>query len=183
MKDPLVVWIIGAPGAGKTTLVRKLLSPYRLAHIIKPKWTVAMNPKNALERPFVAAGHYTGKTFDGADTIAYNGAFAAYQYWLEKLSSADVTLLDGDRFSSTNALHWWQSCGARTRCIYLQASDELLDDRCLQRGSKQNAAWRKGRATKAARHTLHFQTNHRQIIDASWPLEAQVSAVLDFLKD
>lgn len=184
MRDPehsLVVWIVGAPGAGKTTLVRALLKQPgpTLQLITKPKWTVVRDEYNVYA---CAAGHYKGDKFDGADTVPYNGARAAFEYWLEKLGCSAVTYLDGDRFSDQRALDWWRSCGCDTRCILLRADEQLLATRRAQRGSDQNPSWMKGRATKAERFAMHFHRSYT-IVPASIPLDAQISAVQDFLKE
>jgi len=55
------VFVIGPPGVGKTTAIRPMLDEGSTL-IDKPKWTVGPH--------VVAPGHYTGKTFDGADFFA-----------------------------------------------------------------------------------------------------------------
>jgi ABC-type Mn2+/Zn2+ transport system ATPase subunit len=83
-----IVWLIGAPGAGKTTLIRDLLQaakPSTVVTIHKPKWTL-------VNGVLVLAGHYTGETFDGADRVAYNGVNAALDYWFEIRKGISETL-------------------------------------------------------------------------------------------
>jgi hypothetical protein len=138
-----VLFLVGAPGVGKTTLVRGLLgSEPRL--VLKPKWTLSGTD-------ICAGGHYTGAAFDGADTIAYNGARAAFEYWVENLRGYPLTILDGDRFSNANALSWWVDAGADICCAHLTLPESRAQQRRDARGTTQNPTWVKGRATKAAR--------------------------------
>jgi len=137
----IVLFVLGPPGVGKTTAVRPMLKVDRL--VSKPKWTIAGH--------IVAAGHYTGTTFDGADTVPYNGVRPALEYWKENLQSAQLTILDGDRFSHDKVKQWFTPLVERVAAVYLNASNEVLTARRNRRGSNQNPSWMKGRETKARR--------------------------------
>lgn len=159
-----ILWIVGPPGVGKTSAVRRLLgSDVRQSLIPKPKWTV-----NSSDR-VCAAGHYTGATFDGADTVAYNGVDEALRYWHEwLLSGMSLTIFDGDRFSNKGAVDKViaYAPSARIVCVMVNAPQEVLDARRAMRGSKQNASWMQGRATKAVRFYDAFK-DHLVIESAS----------------
>lgn len=144
-----VLWLVGEPGSGKTTLARHLLGT-ALELIEKPKWTRAPH--------MVAAGHYTGAPFDGADTVPYNGAADALLYWKENLRSEfPVTLLDGDRFSNENTVKFFKELAAegvplRLAAAYVDVPAAVAAARRAARSETvQNAAWVAGRATKARR--------------------------------
>jgi hypothetical protein len=112
--------------------------------IEKPKWTVGEN--------VAAVGHYRGETFDGGDTVPYDGGDAALAYWSEHLSHRPLTLLDGDRFSNAKVYEYFRTHARapRTVCALLTAPDGVAAARRAARSSEtQNATWVRGRATKA----------------------------------
>jgi len=136
-----VAWLVGEPGVGKTALARALLGsgPYRLS--LSPKWTIADG--------VIAAGHYTGATFDGADTISYSGGAALLESWAS--TPGWLTILDGDRLSHAGAVEFFKTKSARRVCVYVHASAAVVGQRRAERGSDQNPTWLKGRKTKARR--------------------------------
>lgn len=70
-----LVWIVGEPGVGKTTLAREILTcvapPYVKEEIINPKFTLFKDNGEIGDGEIVlaAAGFWRGNTFDGADTL------------------------------------------------------------------------------------------------------------------
>jgi hypothetical protein len=158
------IFLVGAPASGKTTLARALLGPVTQL-VPSPKWTIGRDAR-------LAAGHYTGATFDGADRVPYNGVAAALDWWESYLSgfmfgTHSLTLFDGDRFSHAGALFSVrQAPGADAGVVLVSASDEELDRRRAERaaaGSVQNAAWMRGRETKAIRFTNEFPPERRLV--------------------
>lgn len=149
-----ILFIVGPPAVGKTTLVRELmkrLSPEQADLVIKPKWT-------KVDGVYCAVGHYSGMVFDGGDTVPYNGAAAGLRYWFDNFTGMPATIFDGDRFSTYNVLkemeRWAEKHSAIVRIVHLDAPAETLAARALERGSNQNAQWAKGRATKARNFAL-----------------------------
>jgi ABC-type cobalamin/Fe3+-siderophores transport system ATPase subunit len=143
-----VLYIVGPPGVGKTTLVRALLAlpqngelPLGGYYSTHPKWTILPDA--------CAAGIYDGGLFDGADTIPAPRYQAALDFWAEDLCKKPLTVLDGDRFSHAKALDFLAE-RARVIVAHLTAPDEVHAARRAARGSKQDATWVKGRITKAA---------------------------------
>jgi ribose 1,5-bisphosphokinase PhnN len=172
-----VLFVVGPPGAGKTTLVRAMLGvingelPLGGFLVPRPKWTVVGGA--------CAAGHYTGATFDGADTVGYSGVDAAIAFWRGSLARSRLTVLDGDRFSYAGSLAQFQATH-RTRVIYATVADETLSRRLASRGSTQNAAWMRGRASKALNFAALFDTADRLDLDLSGDVAILAERALEF---
>jgi len=145
MSESVALWLVGAPGVGKTAVARSILGMYGAYTLHpSPKWTIGDG--------VVAAGHYTGSAFDGADTVPYSGAKAALDYWrAHLLQSARLTIFDGDRFSDAGCFERVLATDVSVRIVLLTASEDVLGARRSMRGSTQSVTWMKGRATKAAR--------------------------------
>lgn len=152
------VFVVGEPGCGKTTLVRRFLGlkdngelPHGGYLVPSPKWTV-IAPLHRLG--VVAAGHYTGSDFDGADTVPYNGVSAAMAWLLKEQLYSGFAVFDGDRFSNSTVLAQLRLADIEMVCVHLTLPDDIAKARRQRRaalaGTKiQNAAWVKGRKTKA----------------------------------
>lgn len=173
-----VAFFVGAPGAGKTTLVREILgerlkqtSGASLEYIEKPKWTLVPG--------ICAAGHYKGEVFDGADRVPYNGVAEALTYWQNHLSDRQLTIFDGDRFSYMKVVDHFANVAVK--CVMLRASNALLDERRAQRGSNQNETWMKGRITKAEKFFAAFAGDLSISLDASKSVKALRKQLVPFL--
>lgn len=165
------LWIVGEPGVGKTSLARKLMKLPGIK-IERPKWTIAEN--------VCAAGHYTGKDFDGADTVPYNGVVAALMYWTVNLKDKDLTIFDGDRFSYEKAVEAIRPLAERVCCILLYGNESKIRERRKLR-SEQDEVWVKGRKTKAVNFFLSFED--RAYINADYGEEIVFQEAIDFLSE
>ena len=141
-KEAKIVYLLGPPGVGKTQLARDLLGwgAVELKFHPKPKWT--------LSPAACAAGHYTGATFDGGDTVLYTGARVALEHWRDNIR-LPLTILDGARFATRPSLHLLRAWGHAPRAVLLTASLAVLEARRAIRGSKQNPTWMRGAETRA----------------------------------
>ena len=158
MKEHLVLYVLGEPGIGKTSLVRFLLRDALERDEDGPKYEASFteppNPKWTLANGTVAAGHYKGNAFDGADTIPYNGARKALEFWRDHLLvNATLTILDGARFATKPSLAFLRDSGVSIMGVHLVAPTEAgyrRARRCDDAGTEpQNASWVKGATTGA----------------------------------
>lgn len=171
----IALFIVGEPGVGKTAVARRLLETPKasLSIIDSPKWTIG--------KRWAAAGHYIGGTFDGADTVPYNGVSNYIEYWRRFIKLN--TIFDGDRFSNRSALQAISSSRDTTAvCILLKAAPGVAERRRQMRGSVQNDVWIKGRKTKALRFfDLFPPANRIEITNLGTPSHA-ADAIDHFVK-
>lgn len=146
-----LVYLIGAPAAGKSTLMAELTAradrygcSYPLPH------QVLADPATG-ETLAVELGRQRLQ-FPGTDTLAMNISPAACA-WLrgETAPQPAVVLAEGDRLAHRGFLDAAAAGGYMVTVAYLDAPPEVLTDRCAARGSAQNTSWRAGRGTKALR--------------------------------
>jgi hypothetical protein len=157
------LFVLGAPGVGKTSAIRPMLDEDS-GRIARPKWTVGAH--------VVAPGHYTGKTFDGADSVPYNGVQDCLDYWEANFMGAKrLTVIDGDRFSYAKVRDYFTERTDRTVAVLLHAPPgELARRRAIREhttGRVQNERWARGRETKAVRFFETFPETHRIAFDVA----------------
>lgn len=153
------LFIVGPPAAGKTTIVRALLGPLKDLGIVRiPKWTVSSRSR----APIVAAGHYHGDIFDGADRVGYNQVMPTLEFWAKTWLQPDlITIFDGDRFSYAKALEFVLAHSDRVVCVSVRVSLEEQARRIAERGWNPNPTWLQGRRTKARRFFGLFKDEDR----------------------
>ena len=156
----VALFVVGAPGVGKTVALRSLLPFYYTLHV-KPKWT--------LSTEIALVGHYGSGTFDGGDTVPYNGGAEAVNFWrTQVVPSVGVSIFDGDRFSHQGAKAAVESAeGVTVGCVHLTCEPGELKVRRSARKNTQNASWMAGRETKAKRFASMFGTHQRLELDTS----------------
>ena len=129
-----LLYVIGVPGAGKTTLIDALLDgvPYELC-----------------SKPFEHRQYPGGVVLGGlrgTDTLGMSVQPLVLQ-WLDK-TPAEVVLGEGDRLGNGSFFRAVQTLGW-TLCIYhLDTPEHLAVQRRVERGSNQDPVWMKGRRTK-----------------------------------
>lgn len=173
----VAIFVVGSPGVGKTSALRTLLPFYHTLNPA-PKWTLAA--------PVAMVGHYGAGTFDGGDTVPYNGARAAVRYWQQfivKNQRYEWSVFDGDRFSTANVREAVEATpGVRVVCVHLTCNEEALAARRSNRNNTQNESWMVGRATKALRfaesfgqRSVRLDTSDMSVIEVGSALRSLVS--------
>tara|TARA_R100000329_G_scaffold151333_1_gene147041 strand:+ start:1890 stop:2519 length:630 start_codon:yes stop_codon:yes gene_type:complete len=183
----LIIYVVGPPASGKTTLVRQFLYMKSNILINSPKITLSAMKQSLIKDdkptkfPICAAGHYSGNKFDGADTIPISQIHKTIKYMVKNdFWDAEYTFLDGDKLASMKLRHFFSLF--ETVCIYLDISMETHIERAAKRKSKQNLTWVKGRFTKARRFYETFPENKRLRLNADkMTTEEMFKASEDFL--
>jgi hypothetical protein len=144
------LFLLGAPGAGKTTVTRALLGP-KTAFI--DRWTIGAR--------FAAAGPYTGAALDGPDSLPFSRALLAKV--LERglqLQRHTVPILEGERFAAAWALEALKG-RAQPRAVLLNAAIPTLRSRRAKRGSPPVPdAWYQRRIEACERTLALFPEQH-----------------------
>jgi len=94
MEPHKVVWVVGVPGAGKTTALRKIALPslFQLEDT-EVRWTVTP--------PYALIGQYRNAMLDGGDRVARHANLLSLEYWKRHILRdvrVQVTFLDGEMY-------------------------------------------------------------------------------------
>lgn len=161
------VYLIGPPGAGKTTALTRALAP--------DGWTDVDVP---VAHRRIGDTVWLGRAralFGGTDTLPMNVARTA-ESWLAA-RPADFIVGEGDRLAYGRLFDVAASAGYHLRIVYLHTRPEIAagrrEARALASGSRLQAeTWVRGRTTKAA----HLAADYGAfLLDGNQPAE-QVGA-------
>lgn len=159
-----LVYLSGAPGAGKSTLMAHLTR-----HCGRTPIT-GIIAHDLLNLPIQAAlpvGRYASavelgrrrETFSGTDALSMSVLPQAEQYLARPGLARTLVLGEGDRLANMRFFTSARTLGWDLTVIHLNAPESLLDTRCAARGSTQSQTWRNGRYTKA-RNLVRTATEH-----------------------
>jgi len=170
-----LVYLIGEPGAGKSTLVRHLLAGLDAEAVSKPFAHTLYRVDGQIRIAQLGADH---DTYPGTDRLSMGVLPKAVEFVAE--STIPIIIAEGDRLATTKFL----DSAAKTREVTLvlcHADRALLEQRRAIRGSNQNDTWLRGRQTKV--HNLWTRwTGEKLRIRMSAPpdlLALQVRGLLD----
>ena len=175
----IALFIVGPPGSGKSSLAKSIIKDKPFETIADPKWTVGSN--------WCAVGHYNlAEKFPGGDTVHYGQGQNTFNYWAQNLSNKELTIIEGNRFASSKYPITLEKFGRQIICVHVDAPEEILFRRRVERGSKTNPKWMAGRRTMA-RNFANFcgtETKGGKILwlDGPKPIETlrtQVVIMLD----
>ena len=145
-----IIGLIGEPAAGKSTVMKSLISKLGPSEIVKEGLVVYT--KYPDDKVLIAGKYEEGVTFCGTDTLS-KGCGPKYREWLQAAQADqffdDYTFyFEGERFSNSKFFDFFFSSECKDVTIYyLEADENVLNERNAAR-SNQNDSWRKGMRTR-----------------------------------
>ena len=140
-----VIAIGGEPGAGKSTLMRRLIESIKAV----PKYNeYKLVPYLQYFEIFILGKYEEGEVFSGTDRMSMAVQPEAIKF-LTYLPENAIVLFEGDRLFTASFL---EHCVEKydTKIVYLKTTKDIRSDRYKERGSEQNETWLQGRETKIA---------------------------------
>lgn len=140
-----VIAIGGEPGAGKTTLMKKLIEKFG----VQPEYdSFKLVPYLRKDNIYVLGKYEEGETFAGTDRMSMAVQPEAIKF-LASLPANSIVLYEGDRLFNTSFL---EHCNETydLSIVYLKTDKSVRQERYKERGSNQNETWLQGRETKVA---------------------------------
>ena len=170
-----LLYFIGAPGSGKTTLVHELTKDleyteytYPFAHIVYKTNPVAIEIGGKRQ------------PFGGTDALSM-GVQGAVIEWLRDREDPSYILAEGDRLATASFFRKVLEVGYGIHLVHVDTPADVAADWRAQRADArgmhlQNQAWVRGRATKCQNLAEMFDAS----IVSSMDLQERVQTVLSF---
>jgi ribose 1,5-bisphosphokinase PhnN len=139
-----LVYIVGVPGAGKSTLMAALTAEAGRHPQTKPfAHTVLLGRQGA---PVGAELGRRRETFSGTDALAMNVQPKATQWLAER--PYPLILGEGMRLGTIGFLEAAAGAGYAVKLVHLEVPEETAAQRRAQRGSNQDEKWLKAARTR-----------------------------------
>jgi len=140
-----VIAVMGEPGCGKSTLMRKLMQELQLEKTPVNN-SFKLVPYHQHNNLYVLGKYEEGEVFAGTDRMSMAVQPEAIKF-LATLPKDSIVLFEGDRLCTASFL---ENCNEKydLRIIYLQTTREVRKERYAERGSNQNETWLAGRESK-----------------------------------
>ena len=144
-----LIAVIGAPGTGKTTLMKEWMS----------RWDWEYRRDGQLDHyvsgDLILLGVYPeGETFGGTDKLSMSIAPQVVEF-LDK-NQDKVVVFEGDRLNSKKFFNTVIDKGWNLRIVALNVSDAERERRYEERGSDQDPTWLQGRISKVENVIAEF---------------------------
>lgn len=151
-----LLYLIGAPGAGKSTLMAELTGGCDRVPVALPLRHELLAVDGRLVGAEIGGRRHA---FSGTDVLPMNVNPAACRW----VGCVDVPLLlaEGDRLANRRFLLAADDAGYRVTIAHLDPDAEELQRRHAERGAAQDERWRRGRATKVRRLSAYAAEHHR----------------------
>lgn len=172
-----VIYVIGPPGAGKTTLVNGAL------HLLGREPATFTQPIPHVRYGDVWMLGKQREQFGGTDALSMSIQPKVIE-WLHTMTQPHqdrprVLIGEGDRLANNSFFNAVHTCGYKLTIIHLDLDAPQARARALARGTEQSATWWKGRYTK-----VNNLVNSRRVAtyDATAPqhrLAANLAKALD----
>ena len=137
-----LVYVIGYPGCGKTTAMRKAIG-----------WDDILD-QEVENKPFAHTIYPSGlveigkarEPYGGTDTLALNVQPAVVK-WLAEID-VPVVVGEGDRLANKKFFDSVANKGRHLAIVHIKCSELIARKRAWERGSRFNESWLKGRISK-----------------------------------